>query len=111
MRVSNTSLRLKEALERLGMSQTELANRTNLSESIISQYLSGVRSPKQSTLTTLGKALNVTEVWLMGYDVDYKRSPITKIETKSHEYKVINAYVEAEDYVRKAIDDLLKIEH
>lgn len=74
-----TKDRLKDILERRGMSQSDLlrrciplceANNMKMNKSDISQYLSGKITPKQDKLTILAQALNVSEVWLMGYDVD-----------------------------------------
>lgn len=39
----------------------------------LSQYVSGKVEPKQDKLTILSMALNVSEAWLMGYDVPMAR--------------------------------------
>lgn len=39
----------------------------------LSQYVSGKVEPRQEKLTILGLALNVSETWLMGYDVRRER--------------------------------------
>ena len=39
----------------------------------LSQYVTGKVVPKQDKLTVLGMALNVSEIWLMGYDVPMER--------------------------------------
>jgi transcriptional regulator with XRE-family HTH domain len=44
-----------------------------MNKSDISQYVSGKNEPSQDKLVVLGMALNVSEAWLMGYDVDRKR--------------------------------------
>jgi len=43
----------------------------------ISQYVSGKVLPKQDKLTLLGYTLNVSEAWLMGYDVPRERESVT----------------------------------
>lgn len=40
----------------------------------INQYVHGKTKPRQDKLTILGLALNVSEAWLMGYDVPRERS-------------------------------------
>lgn len=61
----------------------------------ISQYVSGKVEPSQWKLTILAKALNVSEVWLMGYDVpinddnDKDKIITNKIESLSEEQKDI----------------------
>lgn len=44
-----------------------------MNKSDISQYCSGKAEPNQSKLFVLGAALNVSEGWLMGYDVPMER--------------------------------------
>ena len=41
----------------------------------ISQYCSGKTEPNQEKLFILGNALNVSEAWLMGFDVPMERTP------------------------------------
>lgn len=65
--------RLKEALELREMSQTELSKKTGISKAALSQYMKGLYRAKQDRVELLANALNVSEAWLMGYDV-----PITK---------------------------------
>ena len=70
MYYSNFTERLKEALKDSGLTQSQLAQRTNLDKSLISNYLAGNFKPKQDKLYVLAKALNVEPAWLMGYDVN-----------------------------------------
>ena len=70
--------RLKEAMDRAGMKQTDLAEVTGLNKSTISRYLSGAVEPKQTAVHKLAKALNVNEFWLWGYDAPAERSPEQK---------------------------------
>ena len=44
-------------------------NNTRLGRNDISQYVAGKSEPGKHKLYILGKALNVSEAWLMGYDV------------------------------------------
>lgn len=45
-----------------------------LGKNAISQYVSGKVEPGQYKLTVLGLALNVSEAWLMGFDVPRERT-------------------------------------
>ena len=49
-----------------------------MNKSDISQYVSGKVEPSQEKLVVLGMALNVSEAWLMGFDV----SPVRKDNQK-----------------------------
>lgn len=44
-----------------------------MNKSDISQYVSGKTEPSQEKLVVLGMALNVSESWLMGFNVDRAR--------------------------------------
>ncbi len=65
--------RLKKALEYNNMKPIDLANKTHINKSLISNYLSGAFKAKQDKLDIIAKTLNVSEAWLMGYDVDMDR--------------------------------------
>ena len=66
--------RLREGLDLRGMKQIELATRSGISKYSISHYLKGDWEGKQDTVYELARALNVSEAWLMGYDVPAERS-------------------------------------
>ena len=60
--------RLKEALKIRNMKPVELSEKTGLSESLISKYLSGKAIARQNKLFKLAVALDVSEAWLIGYE-------------------------------------------
>ena len=66
--------RLRERLDLRGMKQIELATRSGISKYSISHYLKGDWEGKQDAVYELARALNVSEAWLMGYDVPAERS-------------------------------------
>lgn len=70
------SVRLKIAMENMNLSAIELSRKTNINRSIISQWLKGQYKAKQDKLTILSDVLNVSEVWLMGYDVPMKKTTL-----------------------------------
>ena len=72
-RVAGTPDRIREAMTAAGIKPIELATATGLSHSTISRYLSGKMEPKQKAIGLLAKALDVTEMWLWGYDVPQER--------------------------------------
>ena len=65
--------RLKKALDNNNMRPIDLANKTKLSKAQICNYLKGTYKAKQDKLYIIAKALDVSEAWLMGYDVDMDR--------------------------------------
>lgn len=65
--------RLKEAIEAAGMRPIELSEKTNIPKSMLSYYLSGKTQPKADRLHIIAKALDVSEAWLLGFDVPKSR--------------------------------------
>lgn len=65
--------RIREALDIRCMKQVELVEKTGLTKSAINNWLSQRWQPKQDALYKMAKALNVSEMWLAGYDVPMER--------------------------------------
>lgn len=76
-------IRIKEAMELRNLNQTDIVERTNIKKSALSQYISGKITPRQNAIDQLSKVLNVSEPWLMGYDVPMKRTVLKKETQKS----------------------------
>lgn len=70
--------RLTQALFDRNMKPIELAEITKIPKSSISQYMSGYAKPKNDRIYLLAKALNVSEAWLMGYNVPMERTATEK---------------------------------
>ncbi len=71
---ASTSERIREAMILAGKKQADLVRETGLDRSAISSYLSGKYEPKQNAINKLAIALNVSEMWLWGYDVPKDRT-------------------------------------
>ncbi len=65
--------RLKEAMERRNIKLIALAEKTGIDKGSISHYRKGDYLPKQGNIYALARALDVSEAWLMGYDVPMDR--------------------------------------
>ena len=83
MKKSNTAQRLKEIMNEKNIKQVDILNAcipyckkygVKMSKSDISQYVSGKVEPGQDKLFVPGNALNVSEAWLMGFDVPKEKS-------------------------------------
>lgn len=70
--------RLAEALASAGMRPIELSETTGIPKSMISYYLNGKTKPKADRIFKISQALNVSEAWLLGYDVPKNRSEESK---------------------------------
>jgi len=78
-KIAESSDRLKEALALREMKQVELAELSGISKQSINCYVSGKYEPKQEALYKMGKALDVAEMWLAGYDIPMER-PVAQKE-------------------------------
>lgn len=113
MKKSNTQERLKLIMEEKNLRQVDLLNKcmpyckkynVRLGRNDISQYVSGKAEPTQIRLSILAEALNVTETWLMGYDVE--REPTFQFSTLEKE--LITAYRNKPE-MQSAVNTLLGI--
>ncbi|HFE5748620.1 TPA: helix-turn-helix domain-containing protein [Staphylococcus aureus] len=74
------SSRLKKAMLDKQMKQIDIINKSKLlsdngakiTKTDLSQYVNGKTSPGQKKLYVLSKVLDVSEAWLLGYDVSPK---------------------------------------
>ena len=72
-RIASCGSRIKSGLKIRGLKQADLCQITKIPKSAISQYISGAFEPKQDRIYLISKALNVSEAWLMGFDVPMER--------------------------------------
>ena len=67
-----TAKRLRLALDNTSMKPQELAEKSKVSKSSISQYVNGSHAPSNISAGKMGKVLGVEPLWLMGFDVSMK---------------------------------------
>ncbi|EEV69905.1 predicted protein [Staphylococcus aureus A9635] len=72
-KVNSFKERLREAIIAKNMSQSELSRLTGIGRNSISDYLKGKYEAKQDKIYIIAKVLNVSEAWLLGYDVSSER--------------------------------------
>lgn len=102
MKNSSTSERLKQIMNERSLRQVDILEAAKpfcekygvkLAKNDLSQYVSGKVEPRQEKLTILGLALNVSETWLMGYDVrrerDEKEQPTVPSELSDVKARLI----------------------
>ena len=117
MNKESTSIRLKYIMVLKKMRQIDILNacipycqqyNVKMNKSDISQYVSGKVEPNQEKLFILGKALNVSEAWLMGFDV-----PIERYSHETNEQiEILNYYDQLNDIGKKeAIKRIEELTH
>lgn len=70
--------RISYLLNKNGITQKELADRINVSESVVSRYISGEREPKANVLANIATALRTTSDYLLGIEDDNFSQPRIK---------------------------------
>lgn len=109
MKITDSRHRLKELLNNSGDTQNEMARKTGLTKSAISNYINGTREPRQEALLLLSKAYNVNPAWLMGLDVPMKAVAETQpIEKLNEALELYELYQKADPSIKTAIETLLK---
>ena len=106
-------IRLRKALKLRNMKQIDIAKATGISESAISQYLSGYARPKDDRIHALALALDVSEGWLLGFDANMDRVDVSKLHAPTRivlpdSDDVINIADLTEEQ-QKIIKDMIKV--
>jgi len=110
--------RLREALTAAGKKQADLVRETGLDRGSVSSYLSGKYEPKQKAIYKMAQALDVSESWLLGYDVPMARTPeskkndqlaklIVKMRTDNDFYNTVAALASLNEKQYRGIKDLI----
>lgn len=85
MKKETTAQRLKQIMNEKNLKQVDIIRKcapicekygVKLGKTDLSQYVSGKVEPGSDKLGILGRALNVSEAWLMGYDVPIARDTL-----------------------------------
>lgn len=117
-KVSTISERLQIAMGKRKIKQIDLARVADVNQGALSRYLKGSYEPKSATIYKLALALDVSDMWLEGYDVPMERSQKQKeIDFKNNLYrkiaqdmdllKTISQYYNLPEEKQKTIRDLV----
>ena len=93
--------RLKDLLDKRGMTQRALAEKLNTTEISVSRYVSGNRTPNIETTVEIADILNVSLNDLVGIDPPAKERPAPDIGV------LVSCYTKASEADRKVIWSLL----
>lgn len=110
--------RLRKAMDAKGKKQADLVRDTGLDRGSISSYLSGKYEPKQKAIFKLSKALDVSEAWLLGYEVPMTRTEeqkkndqlaklVAKLRADEAFYNTVVALAELDESQQEAIRQLV----
>lgn len=116
MKNERTAIRLKQIMEERHLRQVDILEKckpycekynVKLGRNDLSQYVSGKVEPGQEKLTILGLALNVSEAWLMGFDVPIKRNG--ENATKEETEKIMKYYGILNDFGKETAIEQVRL--
>ena len=128
---ATTSERLAEAMKLRNMSASQLSEKTGISKSSISRYLSGDYDPGKENFFKIASVLNINPNWLAGKEspvnfstlstddqlAENEKEPADQLpffgrveHVTDEEYSVLNAYRKADSNIQNAIKMMLKVE-
>ena len=70
--------RIREAVSLRGVKQVELCERAGIKKSSLNNWLSQRWQPKHEPIVNMARVLDVSEMWLAGYDVPMERPAAQK---------------------------------
>lgn len=111
-RVESCGQRIAQALDIKGMKQSELCKLAKVPKSSLSLYLSGAYEPKQDRIYDMARALNVSEAWLMGYDVPMEREkkpPSDIKELTEGEQMLLDLFNRVPEDKQKLVLDMIRL--
>lgn len=101
--------RIAKALSLRGMKASELCSLTKIPKSSMSLYLSDTYEPKQDRIFSIAQALNVSEAWLMGYDVPMIKNTPDKQSLTEGEKQLLELFRRVPEQNRQTIIDMIQI--
>lgn len=110
--------RLEQAMAHNNMKAVELSKKTGVPKGAISYYLAGKSTPKSDRVYILSKALNVSEAWLLGYNVPMARTDeqkkndrlaelIVKLRVDNELFSMVDALAALPEEQRASIKTIL----
>lgn len=117
--------RMQQALSSKNMKPQELADKSGVNKSSISQYVNGSHTPSNISSGKMAKVLDVNPLWLMGFDVEMEPAvdylytdenadiliEITKRSSNKDFILRIKKYMELLETDKKSVDDMIDFLH
>lgn len=110
-RISTFSNRLKEYREQSGMTLESLSHRVGFPNQTLNRWERGDRIPKIDVVAVLAEKLNVSPLWLIGYDVaEFPSQPSENICSPS-ESALLNKFRALDARGQSAVLNVLEHEY
>ena len=106
-RTDTTANRIRVAMDFAGKKQIDIVRETGIDKGSMSHYLKGNYEPKQDAIYKLAKCLDVSEMWLWGYDCPMERP----IEQKKNDIQTdIVLRMRSDDNFMEAVNYLYNLD-
>lgn len=100
--------RLNQLFDADPRNDSAIGDALGVSKQTISAWRNGTRSPKRSMIIQIAKHYNVTEEWLMGWDLPAPVHPLPGGQLTAEERELLEAYRAADDRARADALNTLK---
>ena len=108
-KIETCGQRIERALVLRKMKQAELCKNADIPKSSLSLYLRGAYEPKQDRVYKMAIVLNVSETWLMGYDVPMERNePALPTELAEREKTMLELFRRIPDIQQQILIQMLR---
>ena len=108
-KIETCGQRIEHALILRKMKQSDLCKLAEIPKSSLSLYLRGAYAPKQDRVYKMAIVLNVSETWLMGYDVPMERNePSTTLELMDSERTMLELFRRIPETQQKILIQILR---
>ncbi len=110
--------RLNEAMDARGLRAVDIVEKTSIPKVTLSYYRSGKTTPRADKLYELARVLDVSEAWLLGYDVPMARTDdqkkndqlaklIVKLRTDENFYNTVSKLAGLSESKYRGVEQLL----
>lgn len=111
-----TAARLRQVMEANEIRAIDLAERSGVSKSNISQYINAYHAPNSINAYKMSLVLNCSPAYLMGFDIEVEDDSIKRAKESykrlsAYAIKIAEAYEKAPANIKKAIDAMLETEN
>ena len=109
-KIESCGKRIEKALTIRNMKQSELSKRANVTKSSLSLYIKEAYEPKQDKIYAMAKVLNVSDMWLMGYDVPMETGSFIPSELTENEKVMLDLFRVIPESQQKVLIQMMRLQ-
>lgn len=110
-KIESCGKRIEKALTIRNMKQSTLCKLANVPKSSLSLYIKGAYEPKQDRIYAMSSVLNVSDMWLMGYDVPMEDvTQSTSLELTESEKMMLDLFRLIPESQQKVLIQMIRLQ-